>query len=147
MKAVSRLHFVVAAFAAASCQVYAQVPNCARSYVVQPGDTCDTIGAKNHVPSFQLETANSGKIDASCDNLKVGELLCLGIIGQDCEVTQVVKTGDNCESIATVAATTVAIMLANNPNVDSNCDNLHVGEVLCTADDIIVVQKYQVEDE
>ncbi|KAI0666507.1 hypothetical protein C8Q78DRAFT_930262, partial [Trametes maxima] len=117
--------------------VRAQEPNCARNYTVVAGDTCDGISAKENVSTFQLATVNADKIDAACDNLAIGEPLCLGITGQDCQVTHVVESGDSCDSIAQGAGTTVAILLANNPNVNSECTNIGIGEVLCTANEII----------
>lgn len=59
--------------------------------------------------------------------------LCLGIVGQDCQVTHVVASGDTCEAIAEASGTTFDIILANNPNVDSDCSNIHPGEV-CASD-------------
>lgn len=97
--------------------------------------------------SFQLETVNANKIDAGCDNLFVGEVscfiafipqlltgvslqpLCLGIVGQDCDITHVVQPGDNCDTIAQQAKTTRQILLANNPNVNTACTNINLGEV------------------
>ncbi|EIW56066.1 uncharacterized protein TRAVEDRAFT_60093 [Trametes versicolor FP-101664 SS1] len=117
--------------------VSAQEPNCARNYTVVPGDTCDGIAAKTNTPTFQLETVNADKIDAACDNLAVGEPLCLGIIGQDCDITHVVQPGDSCGVIAQEAKTTLDILLANNPNVNAQCTNIGVGEVLCTASEVI----------
>ncbi len=55
--------------------------------------------------------------------------LCLGIIGEDCDITHVVQPGDNCDSIAQEAKTTREILLANNPNVNAECTNIGVGEV------------------
>lgn len=71
----------------------AQEPNCARSYTVVPGDTCNLIGAKTNTPtlvlrnarslsrgthiivgSFQIQRVNADKIDAGCDNLFAGEV-------------------------------------------------------------------------
>ena len=49
----------------------------------------------------------------------------------------VVAEGDNCEAIAQAAGTTTDILLANNPNVDSQCTNIYPGEVLCTADVVV----------
>ncbi|PIL31050.1 hypothetical protein GSI_05746 [Ganoderma sinense ZZ0214-1] len=130
---------LAAALAAVCGSVHAQVSNCARNYTVVSGDTCDGISAKENVSTYQLATVNNATIDAGCDDLFVGESLCLGITGQDCDVTHVVVSGDNCEAIAQAAGTTLDILLANNPNVDSDCSNIYPGEVLCTADDIIVV--------
>ncbi|KAI0635466.1 hypothetical protein C8Q77DRAFT_1255961 [Trametes polyzona] len=128
----------VAAAVAATCGVYAQEPACARNYTVVAGDTCDRIGAKTATPTFQLQTVNADKIDAACDNLFVGEALCLGLVGEDCNIVHVVEAGDSCFSIAEDAGTTVDIILANNPNVNSDCTNIGLGEVLCAADHIIV---------
>ncbi|RPD54489.1 hypothetical protein L226DRAFT_276516 [Lentinus tigrinus ALCF2SS1-7] len=125
--------------AAVAVSVRAQEPNCARNYTVVSGDTCDGISAKTSVSTYQLATVNADKIDPLCDNLFIGEALCLGIRGQDCQVTHVVESGDNCAAIAQTAGTTLDILLANNPNVDSQCSNIYPGEVLCTADDVIVV--------
>ncbi|CDO76046.1 hypothetical protein BN946_scf184959.g4 [Trametes cinnabarina] len=79
--------------------------------------------------SYQLATVNADKIDAACDNLAVGELLCLGIVGQDCDIVDVVQSGDSCAAIADDAGTTLDILLANNPNVNSDCTNIYPGEV------------------
>ncbi|KAI0653861.1 hypothetical protein C8Q70DRAFT_926946 [Cubamyces menziesii] len=134
----ARSAFAVAVVAVvASCGVYAQEPNCARNYTVSLGDTCDGISAKTNTSTYQLATVNADKIDAACDNLAVGEPLCLGIIGQDCDVVHVVASGDNCDAIAISAGTTDAILLANNPNVNSECTNIYPGEVLCTATELV----------
>ncbi|KAI0801503.1 hypothetical protein C8Q74DRAFT_1365094 [Fomes fomentarius] len=118
--------------------VQAQIPaHCARTYTVVPGDTCDGISAKESVSSFQLANVNKG-IDAACYNLEIGEVLCLGVIGQDCQVVHVVESADTCVTIAHAAGTTLDILFANNPNVNRDCTNIAPGEVLCTADDVIV---------
>ncbi|KAI1792003.1 hypothetical protein LXA43DRAFT_371310 [Ganoderma leucocontextum] len=124
---------------AAVCGSVTAASNCARNYTVVAGDTCDGISAKENASTYQLRTVNNATVDASCDNLFIGEPLCLGIVGQDCEVTHVVASGDDCQAIAQAAGTTYDIILANNPNVNSLCSNIYPGEVLCTADDIIVV--------
>ena len=93
---------------------------------------------------------NNATIDAGCDNLFIGEVLvfpheylivpdahmylslqplCLGITGQDCQVTHVVVSGDNCQAIAQAAGTTYDLILAHNPNVNSECTNIYPGEV------------------
>ncbi|CDO70211.1 hypothetical protein BN946_scf184942.g11 [Trametes cinnabarina] len=125
----SRSSFIVAIVAAVALHgAYAQEPNCARNYTVVLGDTCDEISAKTNTSTYQLATVNADKIDAACDNLAVGELLCLGIVGQDCDVVDVVQSGDSCAAIADDAGTTLDILLANNPNVNSDCTNIYPGE-------------------
>ena len=59
----------------------------------------------------------------------VWQKLCLGFAGQDCEITHVVVSGDSCLSIAQATNTTLDIILANNPNVNNACSNIHPGEV------------------
>lgn len=127
---------------------YGQIPGCARVYTVQPGDFCDKISAEQNASTsvsgskipiepttnlspnrFQLADANKGVIDAACDNLFPGEVICLGLSGQDCNTVAVVKEGDTCASIASAANIPFATLLANNPNVDANCDNIGIGEV------------------
>ncbi|KIK42206.1 carbohydrate-binding module family 50 protein [Suillus luteus UH-Slu-Lm8-n1] len=111
---------------------------CDRNVTVRAGDTCDAISAANSVSTYQLATVNSGVIDSACDNLYIGEIICLGISGQDCNVTHVLQTGDTCFSVATAAGIPLNTLLANNPNVNSNCTNVYPGEVLCTASQIYV---------
>ena len=57
------------------------------------------------------------------------QVLCLGIVGQDCGVTHVVVPGDTCFAIANKVGITLDVLLANNPNVNDGCTNLGVGEV------------------
>ncbi|KAI0367327.1 hypothetical protein BV20DRAFT_1037822 [Pilatotrama ljubarskyi] len=126
---------LVAVAAMMPYRVYAQEPNCARNYTVSHTDLQVT-----GVCSFQLESVSADKVNANYSNLAIGEPLCLRIIGQDCDIVHVVEAADSCEAIAEVAGTTVDILLANNPNVDSECINISIGEVLCVADEVIVVK-------
>lgn len=57
------------------------------------------------------------------------QILCLGIIGQDCNVTTVIGSGDFCALIADEAGISEDTLMANNPNVDEACDNIYLGEV------------------
>ena len=59
----------------------------------------------------------------------VGEVICLGLTGEDCDKVTVVADGNTCESIAGAAGIPLSTLLANNPNVDSGCSNIYVGEV------------------
>ncbi|KAK0490268.1 hypothetical protein IW261DRAFT_1353346 [Armillaria novae-zelandiae] len=110
--------------------------NCARRHTVVAGDTCDGIEATLNVSTFQLAHVNTA-IDAGCDNLLIGQVLCLGIIGQDCNQTDIVGAGDSCSGIATANNIDLAILLVNNRNVNSACSNLLFGTVLCVATGII----------
>ncbi|THH27956.1 hypothetical protein EUX98_g6224 [Antrodiella citrinella] len=127
--------YVAALVAVAAIAVHAQsgVANCDREYVVQSGDFCDEISAAQNVSTFQLAEVNSAVIDPLCDNLFPGETICLGVTGQDCDVVHVVAEGDNCIAIAANASITESLLLTNNPNVNAECSNIGIGEVLCTA--------------
>ncbi|KAI0059464.1 hypothetical protein BV25DRAFT_1993568 [Artomyces pyxidatus] len=107
--------------------------DCARFYTVSSGDTCDAISAKKNVSTFQLATVNKAIIDPACDNLAVDEVICLGITGQDCNVTDIVQSGDSCAVITAAAGVPLSTLLANNPNINTDCSNIYPGEVLCTS--------------
>ncbi|KAI0653868.1 hypothetical protein C8Q70DRAFT_1032745 [Cubamyces menziesii] len=108
---------------------------CSRFFQVSSGETCDGISALTSTPSFQL-LLNNPSINADCSNLTPGETLCLGLVGQDCTVVHIVQPGDICVNIANEAGIPLSTLLANNPNVNSACSNLEVGEVLCAANQI-----------
>ncbi|KDR71095.1 hypothetical protein GALMADRAFT_159608 [Galerina marginata CBS 339.88] len=124
---------VIVSFAAVLVSSQAAVPNCARSYTVQSGDFCDKISAEQHASTFQLATVNSKIIDPLCDNLFVGEVLCLGLEGQDCSTVHVVQAIDGCDTISAQASISFGDLLTNNPNINAGCTNIYVGEVLCVA--------------
>jgi len=121
--------------AAVASIVYAQpsAVTCSRSYVVQQFDVCDQISAAQNVSTYQIVAANSGRVNPLCTNIFPGESICLGVKGQDCSTVHVVKQGDFCQGMADAAGTDLATFLANNPNIKSDCSNIYVGEVLCTA--------------
>ncbi|KAF8189637.1 hypothetical protein BJ912DRAFT_1058892 [Pholiota molesta] len=108
---------------------------CARNYTVQAGDFCDAISARRTCPRmYQLATVNSAIIDPTCSNLFVGEVICLGLVGQDCTTVAVVQSGSGCADIAAQANITTPVLLANNPNVDADCTNIYPARfVLCVA--------------
>ncbi|KAF8972063.1 hypothetical protein BDZ97DRAFT_1783035 [Flammula alnicola] len=123
----------VFAIAGLSFGVLVRSQACARNYTVQPGDFCDKISAEQNVSTFQLASVNSKIIDPACDNLAVGEVLCLGLVGEDCSTVHVVASGDACDAIAAQANITTADLLTDNPNVSVGCTNIYPGEVLCVA--------------
>ncbi|KAG1764747.1 hypothetical protein EDD22DRAFT_747820, partial [Suillus occidentalis] len=83
---------------------------------------------------YQLATVNSGIIDSACDNFLTHchtWVVYLGLTGQDYS-----QTNDTCFSVATTAGIPLYMLLANNPNVNTNCTNVYPGGVLCTASQI-----------
>jgi len=113
----------------------AATPQCARHYTVVEGDTCDSISHKESVSTFQLATVNP-VINAACSNLMPGQSLCLGTQGEDCTDVVVVQSGDTCDSIAECAGVNATILLHNNPNINTQCTNIYVGEVLCVLSEV-----------
>jgi len=112
--------------------------SCARSYTVKEGDYCDLISAANNASTYQLAVANYQTINDGCTNLDVGENLCLGITGQDCQSTYTVLEGDSCDAIAQKFGLNDTLLISNNPQIDEACDNIYIGEVLCVAQTSLV---------
>ncbi|PPR00072.1 hypothetical protein CVT24_008974 [Panaeolus cyanescens] len=111
---------------------------CTRSYTVKEGDYCDKISATQGVSTFQLAAVNAGTINDECTNLLPGQELCLGNTGEDCTTTYTVVADDTCSGIAEAAGLNSTILFLNNPQINSECDNIYIGEVgfrfvLCTS--------------
>lgn len=107
--------------------------SCTRSYTAQAGDTCDSISAANNVSTYQFAVVNYGTVDQYCSNLVPGQSYCLGWQGEDCVTTYVVKAGDDCDIVASAVNINTTILYENNPQINSNCSNMYIKEVLCTA--------------
>ncbi|KAG6328517.1 hypothetical protein ID866_10572 [Astraeus odoratus] len=116
----------------------AAASSCTRTYTVQSGDICDSISAANHVSTYQLAVVNYPNIDPGCTNLVPGSTICLGNEGEDCQTTYVVQLGDTCDGVSSMAYVNNTILYLNNPQINADCSNLYVGEVLCTASTVIV---------
>jgi hypothetical protein len=71
---------------------------------------------------------NSG-IDNLCTNLEVGWVLCLGFTGTDCQSIYTVVANDTVDNIAEAHGLNSTILLANNPQLESDSSNLYIGEV------------------
>jgi hypothetical protein len=82
-----------------------------------------------HPNSYQLAVNNVKAINGDCSNLTPGSTLCLGRTGEDCQTTYVVKTDDTCDGIASAAGINSTILNANNPQINSGCTNIYIGEV------------------
>ncbi len=57
------------------------------------------------------------------------QILCLGIPNQDCSTISEVQQGDTCTSIASNASIPLSTLMANNPYINSDCQNIYPGEV------------------
>ncbi|KAE9385651.1 hypothetical protein BT96DRAFT_891999 [Gymnopus androsaceus JB14] len=104
--------------------------SCQANYTVVSGDACVPIAAKFNA-GFLLKYLSQNAVNANCDNLFVGQKLCIPFPPQGCSAQHTIISGDNCQTIAAEFGTTYAALLTANPTVDANCDNLTVGKVLC----------------
>ncbi|KAN0082728.1 hypothetical protein V8E55_008523 [Tylopilus felleus] len=111
---------------------------CSRTYTVQDGDICDSISAAQNVSTYQLAVVNEGVIDTACDNLQPNSSICLGWEGEDCDTTYVVQLGDTCDDIYAAQSINATLLYGNNPQINPDCTNIYVGEVLCVADSVEV---------
>jgi len=107
--------------------------DCTRSYIAKEGDICDRISAANNASTYQLAIVNHGIINAECSNLVPGQSYCLGTKDEDCKTTTVVVAGDTCDGIQAKAGINSTLLWLNNPQINEDCTNIYVGEVLCTA--------------
>nr|VWO96649.1 LysM domain-containing protein [Ganoderma boninense] len=123
---------VVAALVAAPFLATAFAASCTRTYTVKEGDWCDTISAANNVSTYQLAAVNPS-VDDLCDNLEVGQNLCLGTEDEDCTNTHVVEANDTCDDLYNTYGLNATILYNNNPQLNSACDNMYIGEVICVA--------------
>ncbi|KAJ3749276.1 hypothetical protein DFH05DRAFT_1520888 [Lentinula detonsa] len=121
----------VNSFAVPRTNIYSRA-TCQATYTVVSGDTCNKIASEFGVTTPALEAANP-TIDANCDNLFIGEQLCIPATPPPptCVAEYTVKAGDVCNSIANQFAITVAQLEAANPEIDPLCDNLQINQVLC----------------
>ncbi|KAI0639201.1 hypothetical protein C8Q77DRAFT_1267918 [Trametes polyzona] len=129
---------VVAALAAVPFVAQAFAASCTRQYTVKEGDICDSISAANNASTYQLAVVNADAIDAGCTNLQVGQVLCLGTEGEDCKNTHVVQPNETCDVLTGTYNINSTLLYANNPQIDAECNNLYVGEVVCVAETIAV---------
>jgi len=111
---------------------------CSRSYTVKEGDYCDMISAAQNTSTYQMAVVNTGTVNSECTNLAVGQTICLGTAGEDCQTTHIVQTGDICNTIMTTYGINATMLYTNNPNINSDCTNIYEGEVLCVANAVQV---------
>jgi len=106
--------------------------SCVRQYTIKEGDTCDKISAAQNVSTYQLAVINKD-INDKCSNLMPKQTICLGYEGEDCKTVYVVTKGDTCDKIATTFGMNTTILYENNPQIDTQCHNIYIGEVLCVS--------------
>jgi len=106
-------------------------PSC-KTYVVQSGDFCDAISQAQNVSTHQLAYLNP-QINDKCSNLMPGEQLCLSTSSVDCAQTYVVQPHDTCDGVAAVHHIHRDTLYRENPQINRQCTNMYIGEVLCVS--------------
>ncbi|KAJ3709560.1 hypothetical protein DFJ43DRAFT_1035119 [Lentinula guzmanii] len=103
---ISLFALVTALGAIMGANVLAQT-SCQATYTVVFGDNCVAIAAKFNVSDAALLAANPA-VDSNCDNLFVGQQLCIPTAPASCQAQYTVKSGDVCISIANMFNITAA---------------------------------------
>jgi len=111
---------------------------CTRQYTVKDGDYCDKISVSQGVSTYQLAVINNGIINGDCSNLVSNQQICLGYQGEDCTSVYTVVKGDTCDAVAAAHKVNTTLLHENNPQIDTECSNIYIGEVLCVASTVIV---------
>lgn len=83
------------------------------------------------VSTFQLALVNSPEVNERCDNLEPGQDVCLGVDAYDCKKVYTVVKGDTCSWLETMYGMTQDTLHANNPQINPDCTNIYIGQVLC----------------
>ncbi|KAF5381659.1 hypothetical protein D9615_005551 [Tricholomella constricta] len=112
--------------------------DCVRRYTIKDGDICDGISTARNVSTFQLAAINPHIIDSSCSNLVPGMEICIGYAAEDCSTTYTVVADDTCEQISANHQFNTTILYLNNPQINEDCSNIYIGEVLCVSDKVQV---------
>ncbi|KAG5637273.1 hypothetical protein H0H81_005167 [Sphagnurus paluster] len=107
---------------------------CTRKTTVLVGDDCDTISARAVSMHTHVAPQLNPTINAACTNLIGGTAICTDSALNNCGSVYAVKgTEGGCAGIATALKITLAQLLSLNPNVNAQCTNIYVGEMLCTS--------------
>lgn len=74
---------------------------------------------------------NPISIDTACEQLQIGSELCLGYAGSDCTKIHTVVGGDTCGHLLEAYGMSDEVLRQNNPQINDECTNIYIGEVLC----------------
>jgi len=110
--------------------------HCTRWHNVQSGEICDSICQAEHVSLYQLFALNP-QINPECTNLMPDEKLCLAKQTEDCKQVYQVKPNDTCEQVAEAHGIELSTLYHNNPQLNHECTNLYIDEVVCVAHECI----------
>ncbi|KAF7316288.1 hypothetical protein MIND_00147500 [Mycena indigotica] len=126
--------------------------NCAEYDTIVSGDSCTTVEKRNFIDHTQFLKLNPG-INSQCSNIVLGLAYCVfsifppstststgppsnvapGTITDGCTSYYTVVSGDGCASIESKFNLTLAQFIQMNPELNSQCTNLALGEAYCVA--------------
>lgn len=81
--------------------------------------------------TFQLALINTPEVNENCDNLLPDQEVCLGTAEYDCTKVYTVVENDTCEWLETMYGMTQETLHSNNPQINPDCTNIYIGQVLC----------------
>lgn len=105
-------------------------PSCASPYVVQQGDTCDSISTAKGVSFYSVVKA--ARTDTACSILNPGDSICLP---QSCSVRRV-EYDDTCQGIVdSISGLRASDLLIWNPDINPLCTNLEyfANKLICVS--------------
>ncbi|KAJ7171631.1 hypothetical protein C8R43DRAFT_20465, partial [Mycena crocata] len=116
-----------------SASASASPTSCTKFTTVQPGDSCDAIAQRSAVSIYNLQHINP---TIPCSGLISGQAICIDSPLVNCSAVYTVDgTEGGCSNIAAAHGIAFPTLVDLNPNINSGCTNIYVGEVLCTAPD------------
>ncbi|KAG8716951.1 hypothetical protein FRC09_014973 [Ceratobasidium sp. 395] len=124
--------------------------NCGRWYVVQAGETCNTVILSQGVTMDDFRAANP-QINADCTNLWAATAYCVYLVKKgptpsyytsapsniangttnNCYQYYTAASGDTCSAIAYTQVTNLTDLYRWNTGLNSGCTNLAVGSAYC----------------
>ncbi|KAG9077215.1 hypothetical protein FRC06_009023, partial [Ceratobasidium sp. 370] len=130
--------------------------NCGRWYIVQPGETCNTIILSQGITMDDFRAANP-QINADCTNLWAATAYCVYIVTKgptpssyvpapsniasgttkNCYRYYTVVSGDTCTAITYSQVTNLTDLFRWNTGLNTQCTNLAAGSAYCVWGDPI----------
>ncbi|KAJ8072756.1 hypothetical protein PM082_016315 [Marasmius tenuissimus] len=117
-------------------------PTCTQQYIVQSGDSCNTI-EENFELTFGTVRSLNSLVNRQCTNLYPGQWLCLatsysGSSGSDsggggasCSQAYTVQSGDTCSKIEKNFGLSTGNVMKFNSAINPQCTNMYPGQSLC----------------
>ena len=106
--------------------VIANKINCSSYYTVITGDTCYSISV---FYGISISDLNSRNPSLNCNNLQIGQKLCLNSAQINCSYYYTVKPGDQCYLMVNLTGISIDQFYILNPGI--NCNSLQIGQLVC----------------